>query len=705
MENNWRDEGAQYYIEQYGKEFGEDLALRTYTSRLLGEDESLVLHGGGNTSVKGTFTNIFGESVPAVFVKASGVELELIEPDLHVALDLDYLRKFRNLPALDDDKLAKAFRQAAFSDTLPPSVEALCHAFLPAKYIDHTHADAILILTNQVNGEKHVRAALGDDVIILPYTKPGFGLAKAVAQAFDANPKARAMVWMHHGIITWGETARKSYELMLDLVARAWDYIGKQTAKKPDYELLTCTQLADARRLASKVAPILRGLLATTSGDEDRPFRRVILQFSEFYLQNTADTPVVNRQLALTPPLTSDHIIRTKPLPMWVDTPDYEDFDKLREQLKAAIEQYADDYNAYLARNTERLPADIKPDDPLPRVIILPGLGIIGAGATTYDAEIACDIANHTIRGKNLIAAMGEYQGLSEEHIFDMEYWPLQRRKLSLYRQSESPLTHSVALVTGAAGAIGYGICRKLLEAGCHVVAADISQQNLLEMRHEFAPIAEGRFIGIEMDVTDPESVANGFGIVSRTWGGIDLVVLNAGIALVSPLAEMDPEAFRRLERVNIEGTLLVLSEAARHFKIQGTGGDIILVSTKNVFAPGAKFGAYSATKAAAHQLARIASLEMADMGVRVNMVAPDAVFSGGKRKSGLWAEVGPDRMKARGLDEAGLEEYYRSRNLLKARVTAEHVGNAVLYFATRQTPTTGATIPVDGGLPDATPR
>jgi NAD(P)-dependent dehydrogenase (short-subunit alcohol dehydrogenase family) len=213
------------------------------------------------------------------------------------------------------------------------------------------------------------------------------------------------------------------------------------------------------------------------------------------------------------------------------------------------------------------------------------------------------------------------------------------------------------------------------------------------------------RVAGVPLDVTDGTSIAEAFRMVILAWGGVDLLVANAGLAHVAALADLDLEAFRRLERVNVEGALLVMAEAARHFRLQGTGGDIVMVSTKNVFAPGAKFGAYSATKAAAHQLARIASLELAEHDVRVNMVAPDAVFFHGRRRSGLWAAVGPDRMRARGLDEAGLEEYYRGRNLLKARVTAEHVARAVLFFATRQTPTTGATIPVDGGLPDATPR
>ena len=274
------------------------------------------------------------------------------------------------------------------------------------------------------------------------------------------------------------------------------------------------------------------------------------------------------------------------------------------------------------------------------------------------------------------------------------------------------PLAGKTAVVTGAAGAIGAGICRGLLKKGCRVAATDIAPANLQSLVDELRrtqnlppDVACDRVIGVVLDVTDRRSVEDGFGDVARTWGGIDIVIVNAGIAMVSSLLDMDLEAFRRLERVNVDGALLTLGEAGRCMKAQGTGGDIVLVSTKNVFAPGAQFGAYSATKAAAHQLARIASLEFAAYGVRVNMVSPDAVFGEGERRSGLWTEVGPSRMKARGLDEKGLEEYYRSRNLLKARVTPEHVANAVLFFVTRQTPTTGATIPVDGGLPDSTPR
>jgi len=270
---------------------------------------------------------------------------------------------------------------------------------------------------------------------------------------------------------------------------------------------------------------------------------------------------------------------------------------------------------------------------------------------------------------------------------------------------SHLSLHNKVALVTGAAGAIGYGICRGLLEAGCHLAATDLPGKKLDDFVADLKQTDTERVLGVPIDVTDKESVTRGFQSVIQTWGGIDIVVVNAGIPLVSYLKDIDLEAFRKLEKVNVEGALLTLAEAARIFIAQGIGGDIIIISTKNVPAPGAGFGAYSATKAACHQLGRIASIELAQYGVRVNMVAPDGVFSEGKYKSGLWEQIGPDRMRARGLDEKGLQEYYRNRNLLKTKITGRHVANAVLFFATRQTPTTGATIPVDGGLPDATPR
>ena len=270
---------------------------------------------------------------------------------------------------------------------------------------------------------------------------------------------------------------------------------------------------------------------------------------------------------------------------------------------------------------------------------------------------------------------------------------------------AERSLDGKVALITGAAGAIGFGVCKVLLENGCLLAVSDLPGEKFDNFVEDMKKIAPGQVIGVEMDVTDERSVAEGFRSTTKAWNRIDIVVHNAGIAMVSKIVGMDLKAFRRLEQVNVEGTLLIIREASRLFIEQGIGGNIVIMSTKNVPSPSAGFGAYSATKAACHQLGRIASLELAQYDIRVNMVAPDAVFSEGKYKSGLWQEVGEDRMKVRGLNEKELHEYYRSRNLLNAKVTGRHVANAVLFFVTRQTPTTGATIPVDGGLPDATPR
>lgn len=701
METRWSDGDAARAVAAWGPRWGEDMALRTYASRLLGADDRLVLHGGGNTSVKGTFTNRLGDPVPAIFVKASGHDLATIEPEGHPGLDLGYLRRLRVLTALDDAAMANELRTHLFdARSATPSLETLVHAFVPEKFVDHTHADAILALTNQAGGERVVRDALGDDVVVLGYVRPGFQLARAVADAYEAHPGRRGMVWMRHGLMTWGPAARASYEAMIEIVTRAEAYLAGRAAGRVAVSARTAVETATAR--AAAIAPVVRGALARPTGDPDRPHRRVVVR--------PLVTPDVlafvdgarGRELALTPPLTSDHLIRTKALPLWLDDPRWDDPVRLAAQVREGVGRYATAYQTYLERHAARIPEGLGRFDALPRVVLAPGLGALCAGGDAVAATIARDVTAHTLAVKTAVAAVGAYEGLPEAELFDMEYHTFQHAKLGA---GEPPLAGHVALVTGAAGAIGSGIAEALLAEGGHVAVTDLPGATLDGLVAELRAAFGARVVGVPLDVTDARSIAEAFRTVALAWGGVDLVVVNAGLAHVAGLPDLDLEAFRRLERVNVEGALLVMAEAARHFRLQATGGDIVMVSTKNVFAPGAKFGAYSATKAAAHQLARIASLELAEHDVRVNMVAPDAVFSHGGRRSGVWAAVGPDRMRARGLDEAGLEEYYRGRNLLKARVTAEHVARAVLFFATRQTPTTGATIPVDGGLPDATPR
>ena len=409
-----------------------------------------------------------------------------------------------------------------------------------------------------------------------------------------------------------------------------------------------------------QIIPIVRGLLAEPTGDQDMPYEPVILKSltnkeAIDFASSAKNAEQVGWGLphrkkigGLKP--TLQPLLKSQRPPLFLDAMDVNGPpENLRKQLSDAISGYSVQYKCK------------------PEIICVHDLGILylDPGCSMLDAR--------------------------------------KGRKSKI--EPDLPLRNKVALVTGAAGAIGYGICQGLLENGCHLVATDLPGRKLDDFAADLKQTAGECVIGVPIDVTDKDSVVRGFESAIQTWGGIDIVVVNAGIPLVSYLKDIDLEAFRKLEKVNVEGALLTLREIAHHFILQGTGGDVIIVSTKNVPSPGAGFGAYSATKAACHQLGRIASIELAQYEVRVNMVAPDGVFFEGKYKSGLWEQIGPDRMRARGLDEKGLQEYYRNRNLLKARVTGRHVSNAVLFFATRQTPTTGVTIPVDGGLPDATPR
>ncbi len=678
---------------------GEALALRTYSARLLGAETTLVLHGGGNTSLKGFTSNLFGDRVEVLWIKASGADLATLGPQGHVACDLALLRRLEGHTAPDDTTLSRLLRATLLDPASPtPSIEAAVHALLPAKLVDHTHADAILALTNRPDGESVVRAALGDEVIVLPYVEPGLELARVSAAALRAQPNALGMVWRKHGLVTWGETARESYERMIELVTRAEAYCantaGRSRPSSPQNSSLQENGRHGGRPLQKT---LVRGALALPQPDGG--WRRVILRsMSDPETLAALELPAARRLLE-SAPLTGDHLIRTGRRPLWIEEGESASPERLRATLDRELSSYVREERQLTAlAGFGETALEVSP-----RVVLVSGAGALAVGFTAREADIAADITRHTLAVKRSIAeAGGSYEGLTDDETTVMLYRGMQAAKLPTHSAS---LAGTVAMVTGAAGAIGAGICRVLAEAGACVAVTDLPGAPLASLTSELRADFPRQIFATPLDVTDPASVAAAFDAVTLEWGGVDLVVANAGAAHVARLEELELEAFRRLERINSEGTLILLAEALRHFRHQGTGGDIVLISTKNVFAPGASFGAYSASKAAAHQLARIASLEGAEIDVRVNMVAPDAVFSDGERKSGLWQEVGPARMKARGLDEVGLEEYYRSRNLLKAKITARHVGEAVLFFALRKTPTTGATLPVDGGLPDATPR
>jgi rhamnose utilization protein RhaD (predicted bifunctional aldolase and dehydrogenase)/NAD(P)-dependent dehydrogenase (short-subunit alcohol dehydrogenase family) len=696
MRNQWSASEAARVVERFGPRWGEDLALQVYGSSLLGAEKELAAPGGGTLSLKSTRPNVLGENVPALFLMRCGQE----SPAEHIALDLAYLRRMRGASALTDDELFNEFRTHLFDFRSPaPPPETLAHAFLEAKFVVHARSNAVLALASGAEGRRNVAEALGEGVMVVPYARPGLELARATAEASGAAAGARAVIWAHHGLVTWGETACAAYSSLIELLTRAEEYLDRR-ARRPGGPAAAPQELED--RLL-RIAPIVRGLIARKMCDSDQDLGRVIVRplSDRGILELLASER--GKALAQAQPLECGHLALTKPFPLWVDAPDYGDLERLRGQLRSAMEEYSRDYEAYCSRNGESGNARRGVFDSTPRVVLLPGLGALCAGPDAVSSAAVRGAAEAMLAAKARIPDVGDCPALPEPELFRLERGVFQRSALGT--AAPAPLAGRVALVTGAAGAIGSGISEGLLRQGCAVALADLPGDSLTalveELRGRYGDLA----MALPFDVAVPSEVAAAFGRVILTWGGLDLVVANAGIAYVSSLADMKLEAFQRLERVNIEGTLNLLSESARHFRHQDCGGDVVLISTKNVFAPGAKFGAYSATKAAAHQLARIASLEMAELGVRVNMVAPDAVFGKGTRRSGLWAEVGADRAHALGLSPDELEAYYRRRCLLKTEVTATHVANAVLYFATHQSPTTGATLPVDGGLPAATPR
>ncbi len=699
MNNLWTDKAASDAVACWAGAHGEPLALRLYTARLIGSDSDLVLHGGGNVSLKQPVRTIFGESVEALFIKATGADLSTVEPPHLPAVDLSRLRRLRSLASLDDSEMVNQYRTSLFDAAAPtPSIEAVLHAFLPHRYVDHSHADAVLVLTNQTDGPSLIREALGGRVAIVPYVRPGFELAKVVADAYEADAKIEGIVLLHHGLITFADDAKTSYDRHISIVNACEQFITARVSGKRLTISFRCSE--DSPRLAARVAPLLRGLLSRPTGSDDNPYHRPILDWrgNDEILRFAASAEAAT--LCDAGPLTGDHLIHTKPRPLFVPSPNWSDADALSAQLRDAIDDYKRRYETYLASHGGS-EMDV---DPSPRVILLPGAGMFCTGPTRRAARIAADLAEHTIRAKVLARHLGQYVALTDDHLFDMEFRTVQQSKLKA--ADASPLAGRIVLVTGAAGAIGSAIAEVCAESGAHVVLTDIIEARLKSITENInAKCGPDRAVAVIMDVTDEQSVRSAFDRAALAFGGVDVIVPNAGVAHVAPIENLTPADFHRVMEINATGYFLVMREGIRLLKQQSTGGHIVVIASKNVFAPGKDFGAYSASKAAAHQLGKVAALELAPHGIRVNMINPDAVFGDAQIPSGLWETVAADRAKSRNMKPEELPEFYRQRNLLKASVHARHVGNAVVFFASGATPTTGATLPVDGGILEAFPR
>lgn len=704
MISQWTDKGAEDALSQWGTDHGEDLALRVYTSRLIGADPELVLHGGGNTSVKTKVRNIFEEEIEVIFVKGSGSSLDSVTPKDLPGLDLSRLRRLRNLESLTDEEMVNQLRTRLLDASSPnPSVETLLHAFLPHSFVDHSHANAILALTDQPNGVELASEALGGSIGILPYVMPGFPLAQAVAEVVETSPDLSGVVLAKHGLFSFGASAKESYERHIHLVNLAEEFLSKRRNGKTIFTFARTPFKEEAKSNAAMAFPILRGLLAEKSFNEEG-FKKVVghwdnsVKTLEFCASREAET------LVKSGPITPDHVIRTKKLPLFIDNPAWSDVETLRNQLSEAVHSYRNSYDAYFRKGQQNTAVIKDKLSSSPKVVLLNGAGALCFGPSYKEANIVADITQHTLATKALAQVIGQYESITDGELFEMEYWSLEQAKLKGTRTL--PLSGQVALITGGAGAIARGIAIECAKAGAQVALCDTNKKGASQTAAEINHQMKGNYAkAIEMNVTNDESVREAFDETSRSFGGVDIVVPNAGIAYVERIEELSSKEARKVSEVNYIGVLNTIREAARIFRLQMTGGNVVLNASKNVFSPGKEFGAYSASKAAASQIAKVSAIELASLSVRVNLINADAIFSSGSVPSGLWDEVGPERARRRGISLGELPDFYKERNLLKTQVDAHHVGRAVVFFASNLTPTTGATLPVDGGIPEAFPR
>jgi rhamnose utilization protein RhaD (predicted bifunctional aldolase and dehydrogenase)/NAD(P)-dependent dehydrogenase (short-subunit alcohol dehydrogenase family) len=675
MQSAWSERDAKAAIDHYGQSgIGPELALRVYSTRLLGRDPKLVLHGGGNTSVKLTARDLTGADVPALHIKGSGWDMGVIEPPGMPAVRLEPLLRMRAVDTLSDDDMARVLRSTLLDPQSPsPSVETLLHAFIPSAVIDHTHATAVLSLVDQPDTAALCEDIYGDRMGYVPYIMPGFALAKAAADAFDKNPKVEGLMLDKHGIFTFGADAREAYERMIEHVTRAEEHVAK--GKKSFAAVTLPPQIA----ALADVAPVVRG--ACTLKDADGAHKRLIL---EFRTSDTILSYVNGKDLSrygLAGVLTPDHAIRVKPWPMILPAPEAGKLSAFKTAAQKAAQDFVEKYKSYFEHNKSRSPA-AKMHDPLPRLILVPGLGLFGLGDSAKAARIAADIAEAAIEGVTGAEKIGTFAPITEADMFDIEYWSLELAKLG--NRKPLPLEGQVAVITGAGGAIGAATAKLFAQAGAEVALLDRDGKAAAEK----AKAVGGTAIAIECDVTDTNSVRAAFAQVTEAFGGVDLIVSNAGAAWQGKIGEVDEKVLRESFELNFFAHQKVAQAAVSIMLAQGAGGCLLFNVSKQAVNPGANFGPYGLPKAALLLLVRQYALDYGADGIRANGVNADRIRSGL-----LTDDFIKERSKARGLSEKD----YMSGNLLAREVTAQDVAQAFLAQAVALKTTADVTT-VDGG-------
>jgi len=654
MDSRWQDSEADASRDS-------DLALRVYTSRLLGQDDDLVLHGGGNTSVKSISTTIFGDEKDTLFVKGSGWDLKTIEAPGFAPCDLAYLQKLAGLDAMTDSEMMQQLRLSLLDPAAPtPSVEAILHAIIPFKYVDHTHTDAVVAVSNTALGEQYLKEIFGDEVLLLPYIMPGFVLARQVYQ------ETRDMDWssikgiflMHHGLFTFHDDARTSYENMITLVSRVEEFLAEKgildnaATGEAHSDQNDALQLAGMRKQVSALAgrPMLARLNSSNTA----------AGFAA--LENVS-------AIAARGPITPDHTIHTKCLPVVI-----------KEQGAEAIAAFAESYSNYFDRNN---PGNLTCLDRAPRFGVWLNKGLVSFAQNTKRLRVIQDISEHTLKAIQWGEALGGWQALPEKDLFDVEYWELEQAKLK--KAGTAPaMEGKVALVTGAASGIGKACVEDLISQGASVVALDINPDIT-------ALFNSSQVLGVICDVTNDDAVASAIQAGVVCYGGLDILISNAGAFTPSQsLSDMKNDNWDLSLQLNLTSHMKLLRESLPFLK-HGIDPAVVIIASKNVPAPGPGAGAYSTAKAGLTQMARVAALELGADSIRVNVIHPNAVFD-----TAVWDE---DTLKQRAAHYGLTVEEYKANNVLKKEVTSRDVAILARIFASTETAcTTGAQVPVDGG-------
>jgi rhamnose utilization protein RhaD (predicted bifunctional aldolase and dehydrogenase)/NAD(P)-dependent dehydrogenase (short-subunit alcohol dehydrogenase family) len=652
MKSLWNDQDAAG--------FSGELGLRVYTSRLLGRDKSLVMHGGGNTSVKLMETNLFGAEEAILYVKGSGWDLETIEEAGFAPVRLAHLQRLATLDSLSDPQMVNEMATHLLRAAAPaPSVETILHACLPFKYVDHTHSDAVLAVSDMADGDRRIRDIYGDSVVIIPYFMPGFDLAQYCAHEFPlrAGPQTIGMVLLQHGIFSFGETAKESYERMIDLVSRAEAYLAARLPAQAPHSPVGAPPRFDPRAQAELRHAVSRVATAPM----------ILKACSNARTHAFARHPDLET-ICAEGPITPDHVIRTKRLPM----------------LGLDVDAFAAAYKTYFDRYEPQSRERKTMLDPAPRVIIDPAFGMAVAGRSAKDAAIVEELYEHTIEVMLRAQALGGYRALPARDIFELEYWDLEQAKLRKAGKPP-PFSGEVAVVTGAASGIGQACVQSLLDRGAAVVALDINA----EVRTAWS---RPDYLGLVCDVTDEAQIQAALYRAIATFGGIDMLLLNAGIFSANrKIGDLPSDEWRRVMSINLDGNAFLLRACHPYLQLAPRGGRVVVIGSKNVPAPGPGAAAYSASKAALTQLARVAALEWGADGIRVNILHPNAVFD-----TALWTDaVLEQRARHYGMSV----QDYKTNNVLKTEVRSRDVAElAAEMCGPLFAKTTGAQLPVDGG-------